>query len=287
MSDLLTAKDIEQRIFKKVSFGGYAVPDVEEFLGQVAEDLDAYALCISEGQSRVSELEEALKKYESMEATIKDALILAQKSAQEKREEAEHQAALIVAEAERKRNEIDDQVRLRIDEANRSADGIVAAAHASVAQITQEAEKMRDEAQKRFEGMDQEIEQRLAEANNRVGQITANARLEARRMLGKTQSEIEESERAMSALRSEKEHFLREFGDLLSKFGDMLEKARSDSANEAPAGKPEENPKPEGAAETEGTAGEGEKGEGLPLALADDSHDKAADKETKDEAVIF
>ena len=37
MPDLLTAKDVELITFKKVSFGGYAIPEVEEFLNQVTQ----------------------------------------------------------------------------------------------------------------------------------------------------------------------------------------------------------------------------------------------------------
>ena len=44
MPDLLTAKDVELIAFKKVSFGGYAIQEVEEFLNQVADDIEAYAL---------------------------------------------------------------------------------------------------------------------------------------------------------------------------------------------------------------------------------------------------
>ena len=47
MPDLLTAKDVEVRAFKKVSFGGYAIPEVEEFLNQVADDIETYVMAPS------------------------------------------------------------------------------------------------------------------------------------------------------------------------------------------------------------------------------------------------
>ena len=40
MNELLTAKDVEVKVFKKVRFGGYSVPEVEDFLNQVADDLE-------------------------------------------------------------------------------------------------------------------------------------------------------------------------------------------------------------------------------------------------------
>ena len=41
MSELLTAKDVEVKIFKKARFGGYVIAEVEDFLNQVADDLEA------------------------------------------------------------------------------------------------------------------------------------------------------------------------------------------------------------------------------------------------------
>ena len=83
MTELLTAKDVEVKAFKKVSFGGYSVPEVEDFLNQVADDLEAYALRLNERENRIRELEEHIKKQESMTDMIKDALIQARKSAKE------------------------------------------------------------------------------------------------------------------------------------------------------------------------------------------------------------
>jgi cell division initiation protein len=284
----LTAADIEQKVFKKVFLGGYAVSEVEEFLSQAIDDVKAYAVQLNEQKARISELEESVKKYESMEETIKDTLIMTQKIAQEKQEEAERQAALRLAELDAKRNEIDEERRSRLDEANKTAEEITAAAHASAAQIAQDAENMRSETERRFESLDQEIEQRLAEANDRVGQITANARLEARRMLGKTQTEIEESERALAALRSEKERFLREFSDLLSQFGDSLRKIQEGPANEISAGFPEPSEpsaeEPARKSEPEGNA------PSSPLELFGEANEEAKNEEIneekKDEAVF-
>ena len=56
--------------FKKVSFGGYAIPEVEEFLNQVADDIEAYALRLNERERRIEELEAYVKKQESMTFSI-------------------------------------------------------------------------------------------------------------------------------------------------------------------------------------------------------------------------
>jgi cell division initiation protein len=225
MSDLLTAKDVELKIFKKASFGGYSIPDVEEFLNQIAEDLESYALRQSEQQRRIFELEEALKRHEAMKDTIKDALILAQKSAKDKEDEAKHQAELILAKAEAKISEFDLQGRRRLEEAENTADNIVAEARASAAQILKHAEEVQEEAQKRLENMEAEIARRMGEANDKASDITAAARLEARRVTSKVKHEIEESKRELSALQVEKRRFLRDVGELASAFTHVIEEA--------------------------------------------------------------
>ena len=91
MSDLLTAKDVEVKIFKKVRFGGYSVPEVEDFLNQVADDLEAYVTQLDEKDARIQELEAFVKKQEAMTDAIKDALIQARKAAKDMEEQARTQ----------------------------------------------------------------------------------------------------------------------------------------------------------------------------------------------------
>lgn len=244
MSDLLTAKDVELKIFKKSSFGGYAIPDVEEFLNQIAEDLEAYALRLNDQQRRIYELEEALKKHEAMKDTIKDALILAQKSAKDKEDEARHQAELIVAKAESRLGDINSEARRRLEEAEGAADDIVAAARTAAAQIIKSAEETREEAQKRLSGMEEEISRRMTDANERASEITAAARVEARRISVRVKHEIEESRRELENLRLDRLHFLEESSELTSVFGHMVEEARQKLANQ-PAFDESESSRPE------------------------------------------
>ena len=225
MSELLTAKDVELKLFKKVSFGGYSISDVEEFLNQIAEDLETYVLRLSEQQRKIHELEEALKRHEAMKDTIKDALILAQQSAKDKEEEARHQAELILAKAEAKIGEIDDSSRRRLEEAESVADEIVTAARTAAAQIIQSAEETKEEAQRRLDGVERDISNHMAEANDKASEITAAARLEARRITGKIKHEVEESKRELNDLIMEKRDFLRDSEELASSLMHMIEEA--------------------------------------------------------------
>ena len=225
MSELITAKDVELRIFKKVSFGGYAISDVEEFLNQIAEDLETYVMRLNERERRIYELEETLKRHEEMKDTIKDALILAQQSAKDKEEEARHQAEIILAKAEAKLGEIDDKGRRRVEEAEGTADEIIAAARTAAAQIIKNAEEMKEEAQKRLNGVELEISRHMEEANEKASDITAAARLEARRVTGKVKHEIEENKKEMSDIIQEKRRFLRDSEELVSEFMHIIEEA--------------------------------------------------------------
>jgi cell division initiation protein len=225
MSELLTAKDVELKVLKKVSFGGYAISDVEEFLNQIAEDLEAYVLRQNEQQRRLFELEEVLKRQEAMKDTIKDALILAQKSAKEKEEEARHQADLILAKAEAKVGEVDEKRRRLLQEAESTADDVVAAARTAAAQIIKSAEEMKEDAQKRLEGVDLEVEARLAEAKDKASEITATARVEARRVVNKVRNEIEECKREMTGLLLERRRFLRDTMELAKTFTHTIDDA--------------------------------------------------------------
>ena len=214
--ELLTAKDVEIKAFKKVSFGGYAVQEVEDFLNQIADDFETYAMRLNERETRIRELEEYVKKQESMTDMIKDALIQARKGAKEMEEEARAQteqiladarveaekclseansrveeitsqadttisnaektAAEIVAEANAKSREIDSQSHMQLDEAEKAAAEIIAKAKASAAGILQEAQDMRLETERRWADLEQDLSHRKKEASEQIEQTLASAR---------------------------------------------------------------------------------------------------------------
>ena len=134
MSELLTARDVELKSFKKVSFGGYAIQEVEDFLNQVADDLEAYVLRIDERDAKIHDLEEYVRKQESMTDMIKNALIQAQKAAKDMEEQANEQKAKILSQA---RIEAEN----KIEEAKEQAADITARARISADNIIKEAEE--------------------------------------------------------------------------------------------------------------------------------------------------
>jgi cell division septum initiation protein DivIVA len=191
-------------------------------------------------------LEEALKRHEAMKDTIKDALILAQQSAKDKEDDAKRRADVILSKAEAKIAEFEAQGRRRVEEAEASADDIIAAARTSAAQVSKNAENMRDEAQRRLDNMETEISRRMAEANEKAADITAAARLEARRVVGKAKHEIEEGKKELSDLQLQRRRFLRETHELAASFSHLIDESirRLDKGNsswdDAPGSKIEE-----------------------------------------------
>lgn len=95
---MLTPLDIQKKEFKH-AFRGYSEKEVDQFLDQLVQDYEALYL---ENQSLKEKLElsEAAKaRYQEMERVIKDAVIMAQKNAEELQENARREAGVILEEA--------------------------------------------------------------------------------------------------------------------------------------------------------------------------------------------
>jgi len=111
---------------------GYVQAEVDDFLGQMA---DAYGKALEENDRLAQELERAqraLRQFQEAEDTLKSALVLAEKTADETRSRAQEQASLVVREAEQQARET------------------VAAARRDAEDIAREAQELRRERD-RFE----------------------------------------------------------------------------------------------------------------------------------------
>lgn len=91
---------------------GYAPAAVEDFLREIALDYEAIVAENARLRERIDSLEREVSRYAAMEHTLKEALILAQKAAEDTREaaqrdaearlrDADARAAAVIAEAER------------------------------------------------------------------------------------------------------------------------------------------------------------------------------------------
>lgn len=236
MSELLTAKDVEVKVFKKVRFGGYSVPEVEDFLNQVADDLEAYTVQLDERDARIQELESYVKKQEAMTDMIKDALIQARKAAKDMEEQAKSNTEKIIAdakiEAEKHITEADEKVQERLNEADRKASEIIAKAKNSADDIIQASQDKRAKAEQSRANIEQELEARRREADNKADEILANARSEARKLIAEAEKDAGDYAEQLRYLNLQKQQFLKDTMSLLLDFGKILDNAQQDLDNE-------------------------------------------------------
>lgn len=101
MVELLTSLDVVNQSFKK-SMRGYDPAEVDEFLDNVAESLQTYAQRTKDLERDLLVKEESLAEYEKMKDVLHEALLMAQKSADEKVMSAQEQATKIISEAKEK-----------------------------------------------------------------------------------------------------------------------------------------------------------------------------------------
>ena len=236
MSELLTAKDIEVKEFKKVRFGGYSVPEVEDFLNQVADDIEAYAIQLDEKDARILELESYAKKQDEMTDAIKDALIQARQSAKEIEDKAQAQTEKLIADAKEQAakiiSEADGKVQARLNEADAKANEVLSRAKVSAEEMTLASQDRRAKADKSLANIEQELEARRHEAEAKAEEILSSARTEARRMLADAEKQASEYDGQLRFLNLRKQQFLKDAYSLLADFGKVIERAQEEIDSE-------------------------------------------------------
>ncbi|MCT4565080.1 MAG: DivIVA domain-containing protein [Maledivibacter sp.] len=107
---MITPLDIQNKEFTK-GLRGYKEVEVDEFLDNVIDSYEKVYNENAEMKERIRLLEEQIEKYNSLEKTLKDTLVVAQSTAEEVAINASKKAELIIKEAE-------DRGRKIIDGAN-------------------------------------------------------------------------------------------------------------------------------------------------------------------------
>ena len=122
MSELLTSLDVVNQGFKK-TMRGYDPAEVDEFLDKVAECIQAYVQKTKDCERIIAEQGERLRDYDNIKGSLHEALLMAQRSAEEKVSNAS-------AIAEEK-----------LSQANAYASDIIAEAKAKADKIIRDAEQ--------------------------------------------------------------------------------------------------------------------------------------------------
>lgn len=97
--------DIQNKEFSK-AFRGYSENEVDEFLDRIIESFEKLTNENEELKEKNKLLNEQLGKYNSLEKTLKDTLVVAQSTAEEVAMNANKKAEIIIKEAEDKARKI-------------------------------------------------------------------------------------------------------------------------------------------------------------------------------------
>ena len=98
---MLTPVDIENKEFTK-AFRGYDIYEVEEFMRSLVKDYEKLYRDNAEMKEKVAVLTETIGSYKGMEETMQNAILVAQRTAEDIKQNAYDRAETIIKEAERK-----------------------------------------------------------------------------------------------------------------------------------------------------------------------------------------
>ena len=96
---MITPLDIENKKFSKQMMNGYSVEEVDDFLDDLTIDYSKSYKENSELKSKIEELNKSLEHYKTIEETLQNTLLMAQKTAEDVKNVAKQQADQIVNEA--------------------------------------------------------------------------------------------------------------------------------------------------------------------------------------------
>lgn len=115
---MLSVKDINNKRFEQAR-PGYKTDEVDDFLREIARDIERYQRDKEEAEKKISVLVESVREYKKDEEALKDALISAQKQSRAVIAEAQAQADKILSEARAKAGEIIGGTKVQLEKEKR------------------------------------------------------------------------------------------------------------------------------------------------------------------------
>jgi cell division initiation protein len=115
MRPSITPLEIRKRVFKK-SLRGLDDQDVHQYLEAIAEDIEELTRSLDELERENARLKEENERYRGNESTLKETLVLAQKSAEGLRVSTEKEAERRLYDAERQADLLMQQALDRVTE---------------------------------------------------------------------------------------------------------------------------------------------------------------------------
>lgn len=158
---MFTPQQIDQVSFSRATFGGYDMQAVDEFLEPLTED---YITLYKENallKSKMKVLVTKLEEYRKNEASMKDAIVNAQKTCD-----------MMVKEAEAKCTQMLSDANAAAAENAKNADALIAAENARVEEARQTAAVKIEELQEQIRACIQALD-RIKEANRPAPVVTS------------------------------------------------------------------------------------------------------------------
>ena len=109
----VTPLELKKADFKR-GLRGYNPDEVQQLLASAAESLEEAVRDNKELKEKIIQLQERLRYYESMEKTINETMLMAQKSSAATRQATEREAELIVARAEVEAEKLLEEARAEL-----------------------------------------------------------------------------------------------------------------------------------------------------------------------------
>ncbi len=104
---MLTPLDIENKKFQKQMMNGYNVDEVDDFLDEITVNYEKLYKDNSELNAEIERLKSDLERYKTIEQTLQNTLVMAQKTADDIKSNAQDEADSIIRNA---RSKMQDQV---------------------------------------------------------------------------------------------------------------------------------------------------------------------------------
>jgi len=119
----ITPLDVRKQEFNK-SMRGFDCDEVKAFLNTLADEYEIVLVDNKQIRERVIEQDEKIADYQTMERTLRDTLMTAERVMTETRENATREGDLIIQEAQLKAKGILEECRLRTEELRREIIGL-------------------------------------------------------------------------------------------------------------------------------------------------------------------
>ena len=107
---MLTPLDIENKKFQKQMMNGYNVDEVDDFLDEITVDYEKLYKENTELRAEIERSKGDLEKYKNIEQTLQNTLVMAQKAADDIKNNAQDEADSIIRNARSKMQESVDEL---------------------------------------------------------------------------------------------------------------------------------------------------------------------------------